>query len=72
MSPFMSAAGVVTPSSVLYAAYVEYCAREAAVAVGKTVFGRALGALGFVRDRSKEARSWQDLRLLELTKGGDR
>jgi putative DNA primase/helicase len=64
--------GVVTPSSVLYAAFLEYCAREGITAPIDSVFGRALGSLGLHSKRTNSARLWQAVRLRDFSEGGDR
>jgi putative DNA primase/helicase len=64
--------GVVTPSGVLYAAYVDYCAREAIEPVADSVFGRVLGALKLPSTRSKSTRSWIGVRLRDFGGEGDR
>lgn len=67
------AEGVVTPSGVLYAAYVDYCAREALEPVADSVFGRVLGGgLKLASSRSKTTRSWLGVRLRDIGGEGDR
>lgn len=63
------AEGVVTPSGVLYAGYVEYCTREALEPVADSVFGRVLGAMELPSTRNKTTRSWLGVRLRDF--GGE-
>ena len=66
------AEGVLTPSSVLHAAYVTYCDREGLMPVIDSVFGRALGALGLQSKRTNSTRLWRGVRLRDFSEGGDR